>query len=317
MTVADGLRTADSARPRKASRARRGEPQAYDFRRPSKLSRDHIRALQMAMETFARQWSTLFTTTLRAVTSVSLESVQQVTYDEYVSGMPAQTTLVVLEIEPLEGRAIMQLNLETSMVALDHLLGGPGRLPQPARAFTDIESSLIGQLMDRALHELRYALAPLLEAQPRMVSIEHNPQFVQAAASSDMMLVSSFALKVGASEGIATLALPFTGVFPYLEAATRNRSGTPDPELRRGAAQLLRERVQDLAVEVTVGFGTTDADVETLLSLTPGDVLTLSHPTQQPLAITAAGVTFAHAVPGSEGKRLACRVVATPQESQS
>ena len=302
---------------RSGRRARRGEAQPYDFRRPTKLSRDHVRSVQMAMETFARHYSTLLTTTLRAVGQVQLESVQQVTYDEYVSGMATQTVLLVLDVEPLEGAGILQLDVETAMVTLDHLLGGPGRLPQPARPFTDIETQLITGIVERALHELRYALEPLVRIEPRLLAIEHNPQFVQAAASSDMMLVSTFSMKVGAAEGTATLCLPFSSVFPHLEAATQNRIGTPDPEIRRSAEKALENRVSDLKIDVGVRFAPTRLELPAVLGLAPGDVLALRHPSRAPLAVTAAGVTFAHAVPGSEGKRLACRVVASPQESSS
>lgn len=300
---------------RPGGRSRRGEPTPYDFRRPTKLSRDHVRSMQMAMETFARHYSTLLTTTLRAVGQVTLESVQQVTYDEYVSDMATQTVLLVLDVEPLEGAGILQLDTQTAMVTLDHLLGGPGRLPQPDRPFTDIETQLITGIVERALHELRYALEPLVRIEPKLLAIEHNPQFLQAAASSDMMLVSTFTMKVGGSEGRATLCLPFSSVFPHLERATQNRIGTPDPEIRRNAEKALENRVSDLKVDVSVRFAPTTVELPTVLGLAPGDVLALRHPARSPLAVTAAGVTFAHAVPGSEGRRLACRVVASPQES--
>ena len=41
--------------------SRRGEPRTYDFRRPTKLSREHVRVLQIAQEAFARQATTILT----------------------------------------------------------------------------------------------------------------------------------------------------------------------------------------------------------------------------------------------------------------
>ena len=297
-----------------SGRKARSEPQPYDFRRPSKLSREHVRPLQMAMETFARHWSTLLTTTLRAVGQVSVVSVAQVTYDEYVSGLDNHTVMILLDIPPLEGVGILQIDMTTAMVTLDHLLGGPGRLPQPERPFTDIETALHTQLLERVLPELRYALESLVRIEPRLRAIEHNPQFVQAAASSDMMLVTTFLTHVGAAEGMATLCLPFGGIFPILEAATQGHVGSPDLVARRAAEHALAERVTDLPIEVAVRFAPTPVSMPDILRLAPGDVLPLRHPSRAPLAVTAAGVTFAYAVPGSEGKRLACRVVTPPEE---
>jgi flagellar motor switch protein FliM len=297
-----------------SSRRQRSAPQPYDFRRPSKLSREHVRPMQMAMETFARHWSTLLTTTLRAVGQVQLESVQQVTYDEYVSGLGTLTVMVLLDVPPLEGAGILQIDQSVAMVTLDHLLGGPGRMPQPERPFTDIETSLHTHLFERILPELRYALESLVRLEPRLRGIEHNPQFVQAAGSSDMMLVSTFSVRVGAAEGQATLSLPFGGMFGYLEQATQGRVGSPDPVALRAAELALADRVTDLLVDVSVRFSPTTLDMPDVLRLQPGDVLPLRHPARAPLAVTAAGVTFAYAVPGSEGKRLACRVVTPPEE---
>ena len=72
--------------PGKMSRRGRGDgPTAYDFRRPIKLSRDHVRTLQIAFETYARSCGTLLTTRLRVVSSVTLASIEQLNYDEYVA----------------------------------------------------------------------------------------------------------------------------------------------------------------------------------------------------------------------------------------
>ncbi len=297
-----------------SGRKARSAPEPYDFRRPSKLSREHVRPMQMAMETFARHWSTLLTTTLRAVGQVQFESIQQITYDEYVSGLDTQTVMILLDISPLEGVGILQVDQTTAMVTLDHLLGGPGRLPQPERAFTDIETALYTQLLERVLPEIRYALESLVRIEPTMRAIEHNPQFVQAAGSSDMMLVTTFTTRVGVADGKATLCLPFGGMFPFLEQATQGRVGTHDPVARRTAERALAERVTDLPIDVAVRFAPTPVEMPDILRLQVGDVLPLRHPSRAPLAVTAAGVTFAYAVPGSEGKRLACRVVTPPEE---
>src|SRR5262249_3396485 len=75
---------------------RNAGPQPYDFRRPNKFNRDHVRALQIVSETFARQMTTVLATTLRAVSTVTLGAVEQLTYDEYVRGVPNPSYLAIL-----------------------------------------------------------------------------------------------------------------------------------------------------------------------------------------------------------------------------
>ena len=82
--IDDLLAEVAAPRQQQAVRPKEAGPQPFDFRRPNKFSRDHVRALQIVNETFARQFGTILSTTLRAVSTVTLAGVEQMTYDEYV-----------------------------------------------------------------------------------------------------------------------------------------------------------------------------------------------------------------------------------------
>ncbi len=103
----------------------------YDFRRPTKLSREHVRVLEMASETLGRQWTTLLTTTLRAVSTATVTSVDQASYDEFISTLDTETALFVLARDPIPGIGMMEISQHTAMSMVDHLLGGPGSPNQP------------------------------------------------------------------------------------------------------------------------------------------------------------------------------------------
>jgi flagellar motor switch protein FliM len=135
----------------------RGNPPTvvpYDFRRPNKFNREHQRALQIASETFARQFTTVLSTTLRAVSQVQVSSVGQVTYDEYIRDIPNPSYLAVLSLAPLPGSSLLHLPLPVVMTAVDRLLGGTGTGPAPVRSLTDIEDGLAKGLVARVLREL-------------------------------------------------------------------------------------------------------------------------------------------------------------------
>src|SRR3982750_1851504 len=124
--------------------SRRGQgagPAPYDFRRPIKLSRDHVRTLQTAFETYARSCGTLLTTRLRVVSSVALASIEQLNYDEYVQSLANPTVIALVSLDPLPGTVLMEMSSSVTMTCLDHLLGGPGG-PQPERPLTEVEVPL-------------------------------------------------------------------------------------------------------------------------------------------------------------------------------
>ncbi len=132
-------------------------PVVYDFRRPNKFTREHVRALQIASETFARQFTTVLSTTLRTVSQVQAKGIHQLTYDEYILDVPNPTYLAILSLPPLAGASIFHLPLPVVMTAVDRLLGGPGTGPSLHRPLTEIEQSLVRDLLGRVLRELAYA----------------------------------------------------------------------------------------------------------------------------------------------------------------
>jgi flagellar motor switch protein FliM len=282
----------------------------YDFRRPNKFSREHQRALQIASETFARQFTTVLSTTLRAVSHVQVTSVGQLTYDEYIREIPNPSYLAVLSMSPLQGSSILHLPLPLVMTAVDRLLGGTGAGVIPQRPLTDIEDGLARGMLARVLRELSYAFESLVHLDPQVVMQESNPQFAQVASATDMVIVLGFDVKIGAVTGRATLCVPFTSMQPVLDDVTANSlligREVVDPKVLRAA---LGERVGDAPVEVAVRFNPITLTSREVVSLRAGDIVPLGHRTDRPLAVRVGGVDRFAALPGRRGNRLACVVV--------
>ncbi|XVU24988.1 flagellar motor switch protein FliM [Actinoplanes sp. CA-054009] len=297
--------------------SRRGQgsgPAPYDFRRPIKLSREHVRTLQMAFETYARSCGTLLTTRLRAVSSVSLVSIEQLNYDEYVASLNNPTVIAVVVLDPLPGSALMEMSTSAVMSAIDHMLGGPGG-PQPERPLTEVEMPLLRGLLERMLGELRYGFENLVELQPKLKDIEYNAQFLRTHQPGDACVIATFDMKIGAEECLASICLPFNTILPVLsrtEAVVLSDAerATKDMALRNITAGL-----SAAPLDVAIRFQPIRMRTDDIVDLRPGDVVPLGHPTSRPLDVTVNETVFAHAVPGNQGARLACLVVPSPKES--
>src|SRR4029450_6640311 len=197
-------------------RGQGGGPAPYDFRRPIKLSREHVRTLQIAFETYARSCGTLLTTRLRVVSSVTLASIEQLNYDEYVAALSNPPVIALVTIDPLPGTVLVELSSSAAMTAIDHMLGGPGG-PQPERPLTEVEMPLLRGLLERMLGELRYGFETLVDISPKLREIEYNAQFLRAHQPSDAVVIASFEMKMGTEEGVASICLPFNTILPVLE----------------------------------------------------------------------------------------------------
>jgi flagellar motor switch protein FliM len=314
-TPTPGLRTGASAS-RQRRRPRAVEPVPYDFRRPIQLSREHARTLQLGFDGFARQATTVFTSSLRTVCSVTLSNIEQRTYAEYVDSLGQSTYMTMFSADPMPGVGMIEVPLFAIFSCVDHMLGGPGSDTQPDRPLTEIESGVAHGLVERLLSEVRYYLAPVVPLEPTITGVEYNPQFAQVAGTADVMVVVTFDLRINERAHRMTICLPFSGLVPHLTSANQAGPMSDRERMQRAtSAQLLQQQFEKVPVQVSVRFRTTKLGPDALGSLQPGDVVRLAHPASLPLDVTVAGDVFAQATAGARGQRLAALIVDTPKEN--
>lgn len=282
----------------------------FDFRRPNKLSRDHVRNLQIIHETFARQFTTVLSSTLRVVSQVSVLSIEQLAYDEYVRDTPNPSHMSILSVEPLPGVAVLQFPLSTAMTIVDLMLGGHGASSGPERPLTDIEQGLVRNIIDRVLAELAYAFESVATIEPAVIGHESNPQFAQVAGPSDMTVVIMFEVKIGQVENVASLCFTYSALQPILDtiaaATSHAQAGRHDLELAR---ERMTQRIFDVPVELAVEFAPVTLTSAEVIDLQVGDVVPLGHPVDLPLTGTIDGTPTFRIRPARSGKRLAGQVV--------
>jgi flagellar motor switch protein FliM len=278
----------------------------YDFRRPTTLAREHSRVLELAFETFARQWGTQLTAKVRVMSQVTFENVLMQTYDEYAASLPSTTAMVLCDIGEMDAKAVIQFPSSAALAWVGHMLGGNGSMAAPDRKFTQVEQALVRRVLDDALEDLRYSLGSLLVAPIRVDAIHYNSQFAQAAGTSDLMIVATFAVRVGEGTTVATVALPAEAILPQLGEA--NPTSTT-----ANARELIRGQVEQVPVTVSVRLTAAMVMPRTILELAVGDILPLPHPQHRPLDVAVDGHTLASAALGANGSRLACVVINTEE----
>lgn len=295
---------------------RAAEPQPYDFRQPIQLSREHSRMLQLALDGFCRQATTVFTSSLRTVCVVTLTSVEQRTYAEYIDSLDAATYLTMFSAEPLFSQAVFELPLPAVMVCVDHMLGGPGRDDQPDRPLTEIEAGVAGGMVERLLAEMRYSMSSIGTFEPKVRGVEYSPQFAQVAGAADVMVAADLELKINERSFRVTLCMPFNGLLPHLVRAGAPAEVSDHERVKRErAAAELKQQFQRVPVDVAVRLRPTNLGPVDLAALQPGDSIRLDHPAAAPLEVVVDGINFAHATAGASGRRLAALIVGTAKEN--
>jgi flagellar motor switch protein FliM len=286
-----------------------GEVRLFDFRRPNKLNRDHLRNMQIVHETFARQFTTVLSSTLRTLAHVSVTTIDQLTYDEYVRLTPNPTFLEIVSTPPWTGTSAFQLPLKSVLTAIDLLLGGHGR-GAPDRSLTDIELGLTKTLIDRAMSELSYAFNSVAEVHPHIARHESNPQFAQIASPSEMMIVVTFHIRINDDEGVGTLCYPYTTLQPVLDSFSGNLSQVlPTGTRAQEEAAKLRQALLGVPLDFRAEFPAVSVPAADLAALQPGDVIPLGITTDTPISGLVGGSPTFVVRPARRGKRLACQIL--------
>jgi flagellar motor switch protein FliM len=285
------------------------EPLSYDFRSPGRLSRERVRALQVANEAFARQLSTVLSTTLRTVVYARVLSVRQVTYDEYIRTVPNPSLLAVLTFENQPGAGLFQLPMGVVMSVIDRLLGGAGGRHQPIRALSDIETTLVRDLVQRVAGELTYAFEGIAPVRADLDTLESNTQFLQLASPTDPVVATEVEVRIADQAATATLCMSLATLKPILASVDHASAVAATDGRMAAAARSVEQRLQQVEIDVTVAFREVTLTSAEVFSLAVGDVVPLRHPVSEPLLVAADGVPVASATPGSHGKRLAAQIV--------
>jgi flagellar motor switch protein FliM len=288
----------------------------YDFRRPNKFSREHVRALSIVGETFARRCSTALSTTVRAICQVSVGAVGQLTYDEFISEIPNPSYMTIVELPPLAGSALVHIPLPVIMAAIDKLLGGPGGAG-PKRALTEIESSLAVGIVERILAEFAYAFESLAPLQPNLVHQESNPQFAQIAGAAEMVVSIGFDLRIASQSSTMTICIPLTSLQPILdEVGGHSSKGARSDVDRRAVATALASSVERAPMNVALHFDQIILSSREILELRPGNVIALGHGVEEHLTVSVGDTRRFKARVGRRNRRLACQLLEEiPQEN--
>ncbi len=280
----------------------------YDFKRPNKFAKEQTRTLQMLHDTFARLMSNNLSGKLRSLVKIEVVSVDQLTFDEYIRSISNPSIISLLTLSPLEGTAVLEINPMIAFPLLDRLLGGPGKVTQ-IRELTDIEEGLMRGVLVDAYNYLRESWSAIISLNPKLEKIESNPQFVQIASPSSMVVLISFEANIGENNGGMTLCLPYLTLQPILHKLSAQHFFTSTKKkLSKESYEALEKRLKIHQLPVSVHLGETTVLLRDLLSLNEGDVLRLDQPAHAHLPVYLGDQLKFQGVPGKAGKFVAVRL---------
>ena len=291
----------------------------YDFKRPDKFSKEQIRTVSIMHETFARLTTTSLSAQLRSLVHVHVASVDQLTYEEFIRSIPTPTTLAVINMDPLKGNAVLEIDPAITFSMIDRLFGGTGQGAKVSRDLTDIEQSVMEGIIVRILANMREAWTQVIDLRPRLGQIETNPQFAQIVPPSEMVVLVTLETKVGEEEGMMNFCIPYLVLEPIISKLS---SQFWFSSVRKSSTTqylgTIKQQLTAVDMDVVAEIGTINLPIRDVLSLRCGDVVRLSSvKVGDPLTLSVGNKKKFYCQPGVVGKKMAVQVTGKIESVES
>jgi flagellar motor switch protein FliM len=264
----------------------------YDFKRPERVGKEQMRALQTLHEGFGRNFAAGLSAMLRSMVEVKLTSVDQLTYSEFVFSLENPTCFNLLKADPLEGNLILDINPSILYPIIDRLLGGGREVALLARRpLTEIELRIVSRITGLFLDELHRAWENVLDLRLEVIRVESNPQLVQIVPPNEVVVVISFEVALGDIRGMVNLCIPYNSIERISGKLSADSwvswaRKAASPENAQQIGQTLRGSLVSLHVRLA-GTRITTGD---LVGLRVGDIITTEKDTRRPLLVTVEGI---------------------------
>jgi flagellar motor switch protein FliM len=265
---------------------------AYDFKRPERVGKEQMRALQSLHESFARNFGASLSALLRTIVESKLISVDQLTYSEFVYSLEIPTCFNLLRPMPLDGNWILDISPAILYPIIDRMLGGTASAEsQMKRPLSEIELRLTSRITNTFLRELHTAWLNTVSLNVELERVESNPQLVQIVPPNEVVILVSFELTMGKSRGMVNLCIPFNTIERIGSKLTNNSwisygAAKSSPTSQKQLEGLLGAS----RVELVVSLARSTIRAVDLFNLSVGDIVTTEKDVQELLEVEVEGV---------------------------
>ena len=289
----------------------------YDFSRPTKFSKEHLRTLEIIFEHYSRLVSTNLPVYLRKNVQVAVASSETVTFSEFTNALSNPVILGIINFAPLNGTVIIDLATNLGYAMLDRMLGGSGVPLEKSREFSEIELTILQKLMIMFTQLLREPWKNVIDVNPVLNRMETNPQFAQVIAPNDMIALITLNTKIGDVEGFMNICLPFLTLEDVMDKLnTKYWFSTMQENRDENYEGYIESLIRRVDVPIKAVLGKSMISVNDFLNLQVGDCIRLDSKIDSDMDIYVGNIRKFTALPGTDKESYAVRITSVIREEE-
>lgn len=289
----------------------------YDFSRPTKFSKEHLRTLEIIFEHYGRLISTNLPVYLRKNVQVTVASSETVTFSEFSNALANPSVLGIVNFVPLSGNIIIEIATNLCYAMLDRMLGGSGQPLEKSRDFSDIELTILQKLLVMFTQLLREPWKNVVEISPVLSRLETNPQFAQVIAPSDMIAIVTLNMKIGDVEGMLNVCLPFFTLEDVMDKLnTKYWFSTMQENHDEHYEEYIESMIRRVEIPIKAVLGKSTISVNDFLNLQVGDCIRLDSRVDTDMEVYVGNIKKFTALPGTEKDSYAVQITSVIREEE-
>ncbi|MCM1495349.1 MAG: flagellar motor switch protein FliM [Bacteroides sp.] len=287
----------------------------YDFARPTKFSKEHLRTLEIIFEHFGRLMSTNLPAYLRKNVQVEVMNSEAVVYSEFSNSLSNPVLFGVVDFQPLKGNIIIELATNLGFAIVDRMLGGTGEPLDKMRDFSEIELTILERIFTICINLLQEPWKNVVEIEPRLERIETNSQFVQIISPSEMIAIVSINVKIGDVVGMMNVCLPFLTLEDVMDRLnTKYWYSTMQTREESSYIDVIETAISKAQIPLKAVLGTSAISVNDFVNLQRGDIIKVSRQYEDELDIYVGNILKFKALPGSASENYAVKITKVIRE---
>ncbi len=258
----------------------------YDFKRPNRVSKEQLRAIKGIHDKMSRNLSSQISTVMRSIIEIQLQSVDQMTYGEFLMSLPSPTSFNIFSLKPMEGNGVLEMNPTIAFPMIDRILGGKGEGSELERELTDIESNILDTILRVVMQKLKEAWSSVIEIQPIITSKESSPNVIQIVAQNEIVIMIVLELTFGETSGMINIAYPVIYLESILSKLASKDIIIGETNSKKSKNDELKELVKRADIVCEAILGTSRISIKQLLDLEVGNVIKLDTPASKKAMLT-------------------------------
>ncbi len=289
----------------------------YDFARPVKFSKEHLRTLEIIFEHYGRLLSTNLPVYLRKTVQVEVMSAETVTYSEFSNALSNPVLLGIVNFSPLPGNIIIELAENLGYAIVDRMLGGTGLPLDKMREFSEIELLILERIYNVGVNLLSEPWASVCNVDARLERIETNSQFAQIISPSEMVALVTLNIRLGEVEGLMNICLPYMTLEPVMDNLnTKNWYASLQEKDEHQYSETIEALIARAPMPIKAVLGKSAISVNDFLGLQRGDIIRLNTRADEELNVYVGNIRKFTALPGESGDNYAVRITSVIREEQ-